>query len=244
VKSSFINIVVAIDMSKSMFANDIYPNRFEFAKQKFFSSLDHFKHTKIALLGFSSRTFLISPLTEDFNSLKFLAKNLSLESLTLKGTDILATLKSADELFGSAKQKVLLLFTDGGDETNFSEEIAYAKAHNIAVYIYSVGTSKGGVIQTKHGVLKDKNGNIVVVKRNDKIKELALQTGGAYMKYSLAKDDIKLLVETIESRYEAQEEHSSTIKDRKELFYYPLILAIIVLFTALFSLPKLKRSID
>jgi len=78
--------------------------------------------------------------------------------LSLKGTDILATLKSADELFGSAKQKVLLIFTDGGDETNFSEEIAYAKAHNIAVYIYSVGTSKGGVIQTKHGVLKDKNG--------------------------------------------------------------------------------------
>ncbi len=241
VKSSFINIVTAIDMSKSMFANDVYPNRFEFAKKKFFESLDYFKNVKVALIGFSSQTFLISPLTEDFNSLKFLAKNLSLDYLSLKGTDILASLESADNLFGEEKRKILLMFTDGGDQSSFEKEIAYAKAHNISVYIYNIGTTKGGVIKEKSGVLKDKNGDIVVVKRTDHIKELALKTGGAYMKYSLAKDDIKLLVETIESRYEAKEEKSSTIKDRKELFYYPLILAITLIFATLFSVPRFKR---
>ncbi len=241
VKSSFINIVTAIDMSKSMFANDVYPNRFEFAKKKFFESLDYFKNVKVALIGFSSQTFLISPLTEDFNSLKFLAKNLSLDYLSLQGTDILASLESADNLFGEEKRKILVMFTDGGDQSSFEKEIAYAKAHNISVYIYNIGTTKGGVIKEKSGVLKDKNGDIVVVKRTDHIKELALKTGGAYMKYSLAKDDIKLLVETIESRYEAKEEKSSTIKDRKELFYYPLILAITLIFATLFSVPRFKR---
>jgi Ca-activated chloride channel family protein len=241
VKSSFINVVTAIDMSKSMFANDIYPNRFEFAKKRFFESLKYFKSAKVALIGFSSQTFLISPLTEDFNSLKFLTKNLSLDYLSLKGTDILASLESANGLFGDEQKKILLLFTDGGDETSFKKEIAYAKEHNIAVYIYNIGTTKGGVIKDRSGVLKDKNGDIVVVKRTDYIKELALETGGAYMKYSLEKDDIKLLIETIESRYEAKEEKSSTIKDRRELFYYPLILAIVLFFATLFSPPKFKR---
>ena len=242
VKSSFINVVTAIDMSKSMFANDVYPNRFEFAKQKFFESLKYFKNAKVALIGFSTQTFLISPLTQDFHSLKFLAKNLSLDYLSLKGTDILATLESANNLFGDEKKKILLMFTDGGDQSDFSKEIAYAKSHNISVYIYNIGTTKGGVIKDKNGVLKDKNGDIVVVKRNDKIKKLAIQSGGAFMKYSLAKDDIKLLVDTIASKYKAEDEESSTIQDREELFYYPLALAIIFYMMALFSLPRIKEK--
>jgi len=238
VKSSFINVVTAIDMSKSMFANDIYPTRFKFAKKKFFQSLDYFKKSRIALIGFSSRTFLISPLTEDFNSLKFLAKNLNLDYLSLKGTDIMATLESANNLFKKEEKKALLIFTDGSDQSNFKEEIAYAKEHHIVIYIYNIGTTKGGVIKEKNGVLKDKDGNIVIVKRTDKIKNLAIETGGAYLKYSLAKDDIKLLVETIEQNFQAKEEKSSTIRDKKELFYYPLAIAILALFMALFSLPK------
>ena len=242
VKSSFINVVTAIDMSKSMFANDVYPNRFEFAKKKFLESLNYFKKVKIALIGFSSQTFLISPLTEDYYSLKFLAKNIKMDYLSLKGTDILNLLKSSNELFGEEKRKILLIFTDGGDKKDFSKEIDYAKAHNISIYIYNIGTTKGGVIKEKNGVVKDKNGDIVVVKRNDKIKELALKSSGAFMTYSLTKDDIKLLVDTIEKRYKAEDEENSTIKDRRELFYYPLLLAILLFFATLFSAPKFKKG--
>ena len=242
VKSSFINVVTAIDMSKSMFANDVYPNRFEFAKKKFFDSLEYFKNTKIALMGFSTRTFLISPLTQDFNSLKFLAKNLNTDYLNLNGTDILTVLKSSNELFGAEKKKILLMFTDGSDQREFSKEIKYAKEHNIVVFIYNIGTTKGGVIKDKNGVLKDKKGDIVVVKRNDNIKELAMKSGGAFMTYSLAKDDIKLLVDTIQNSFQAKEEQSSTIKDRKELFYYPIALAILFYMMSLFSIPTRRGA--
>ena len=238
VKSSFINVVTAIDMSKSMFANDVYPNRFEFAKKKFFDSLDYFKNTKIALMGFSTQTFLISPLTQDFSSLKFLGKNLNLDYLNLQGTDILTVLKSSNELFGEEQKKILLMFTDGSDQKEFSKEIAYAKEHNIVLFIYNIGTKKGGVIKDKNGILKDKKGDIVVVKRTDKIKELAMQTGGAYMNYSLAKGDIKLLADTIQNSFKAKEEQNSTIKDRRELFYYPLALAMLFYLMSLFSIPK------
>ena len=238
VKSSFISIVTAIDISYSMFANDIYPNRFEFAKSKFFTTLEYLKNAKVALIGFTSQTFLVSPLTQDFHSLKFLAKNMRLDYLNLKGTSIISTLKSANNLFKKEQKKILLLFTDGGDNEDFKEEIAYAKTHNISIFVYNIATKKGGVIKTKDGVMKNKNGDIVVVKRNEKIKELALKTGGGYMEYSLNKDDIKLLTNAIRNKFKAKEEQNSVIKDTKELFYYPLIISILLFFISIFSLPR------
>ena len=242
VKSSFVNVVTGFDISQSMFATDVYPNRFEFAKRKFDNFLKYLKNTKVALIGFSSRAFLIAPLTEDFHSLKFLTKNLGLEYLSLRGTSIMSALEASNNLFENQDKKVLVLFTDGGDETDLSKEIAYAKAHHITVFIYAIGTEKGGVIKTKNGVLKDSKGDIVIVRRNDAIKKLALETGGAYMVYSLKNDDVKKLAEIIRSKFKAKMEQETTIKNREELFYYPLAAAVLFLFVAFFSLPR-RRSI-
>jgi Ca-activated chloride channel family protein len=242
IKSNFINMVVGIDISKSMFADDVYPSRFEFAKKKFIDMLPLLKNTKVALMGFSSQTFLISPLTEDFHSLKFLSSNLRMGSVTLKGTDVLTALQSANDLLKEQKNKILLLFTDGGDKKDFSQEIAYAKAHNITVYIYAVGTHKGGVIKDSNGVMKDRNGNIVVVKLNPNIKELALKTGGAYMEQSLKKDDIKAVVDAIHSHFKAENESVEKIRDKRELFVIPLAIALGLLFFSLFSLPNFRRA--
>ena len=74
-------------------------------------------------------------------------------------------------------------------------------------------------------------------------KQTTFKTSKAYMKYSLSNDVIKLLVETIQNQFKAKKEESSTIQNRKEMFYYPLALAIFLFFIALFSLPNLpKRS--
>ena len=238
VKSSFVNIVSGIDISKSMFVDDIYPNRFKFAKKKFIDMLKYLKNTKVALIGFSSQTFLVSPLTEDFYTLKFLTKNLNMGSISLRGTDILNTLKTANELFKGEDKKVLVLFTDGGDKKDFSQELDYAKEHNIIIYVYNIGTKKGGVIKTQNGVLKDKSGNIVIVRLNESIKNLALKSGGAYMKYSLNESDIKVFAQDILNRFKAKDEQTTTIKDTKELFYVPLVLAFIFVMISFFSFPK------
>ena len=243
VKSNFLSMVTAIDISQSMFANDVYPSRFEFAKKKFIDMLPFLKNTKVALIGFSSQTFLVSPLTEDFHSLKYLAKNMQMGSVSLRGTDILATLKSANDLLQNQKNKILLLFTDGGDQKEFSKEIEYAKSHNITVYIYGVGTKKGGIMKGVNGVVKDRDGNIVVVKLNSKIKELALKTGGAYMEQSLKKDDIKALITAMQSRFKADSESKDTIIDKRELFIVPLSVALLLLALSLFSLPLKRRSL-
>ncbi|MDY0052395.1 MAG: hypothetical protein RBR65_07630, partial [Aliarcobacter sp.] len=150
----------------------------------------------------------------------------------LKGTNIKSVLEVTDDLLKDEKNKILLIFTDGGgNEDNFENEIAFAKTHNITIYVYNIGTLKGGII-------KDENNNAVLVKLNENIKKLALDTNGAYLQQSLNQDDIKQLSEIINNNYKAQEEKEDVIKDEKELFIYPLILAIILFFMGIFSLPR------
>lgn len=241
VKSSFIDVVVGFDISRSMFANDIYPTRFALAKQKFSDLLDNLKNAKVAIIGFSSRGFLIAPLTQDFNSLRFLTKNMGLDHLRLRGTNMMTPLEVSSELFEEEKKKALLLFTDGGDENTYEEEIAYAKAHNITLFIYNIGTAKGGVIKDDNGVVKDTDGNIVVVKRNEAIKSLAIESGGAYMNSSLRHNDIGLLANAIRSKFKAQTKEESTIQDKEELFYYPLGFSLLLFLAAVSSLPRRRR---
>jgi Ca-activated chloride channel family protein len=233
VKTQSKNLVVAIDISKSMFLTDIYPNRFEFAKAKFKKLLSNLKETKIALLGFSDRAFLVAPLTSDYGSLRYLANHLRADYLNLKGTSIMQALNSANDLTKNSKQKALLIFSDGGDKSDFSKEIAYAKQNNIKVFIYATATKKGALI-------KDNNGNLFNSKLNSNIKELALKSGGAYMEASLNSNDMKELADIIERSLKAQKESQDVIKDRVELFYYPLTISVILLFIGLFSLPQRK----
>ena len=241
VKSSFINVIAGLDISNSMFVNDIYPSRFALAKKKFDLFLKDMKNARVGVVGFSSQSFLVAPLSEDYHSLDFLVKNLNVSSMSLRGTDFMSALEAANDLYQTNQKKAFLIFTDGGDQSNFSKEIAYAKKHKIVVFVYAIGTDKGGVIKTKNGPLMDKNGNIVIVKINENIKKLALQTGGAYMRSTLSRNDMSILSKAIKSRFKAKGSQINSIKDKKELFYYPLLLAILLFFMANFSLDWRKR---
>ncbi len=242
VSSSSIDVMAAFDISRSMFANDVYPNRLALAKKKFKVFSEDMKETKIGIIGFSSRAFLISPLTEDFGTLDYLVSHMNLDSVTLRGTSVMNALEVTNDLMNQSEKKALILFTDGGDKSDFSEEIAYAKEHNIVVFVYNIGTEKGGVISDKNGALSDKNGDIVVVRLNNKIKTLALQSGGAYMEYSLKNNDIDALASAIKQRFSEKNVEDSTIRDLRELFYYPLMMALVLLFMSLYTLPIKRRK--
>lgn len=229
------DVIVAIDMSKSMLANDIYPNRFEFAKNKLQISLDEIKNTRIGVLGFANQAFLISPLTDDLNSLKFLIKNLRLDSISLTGTNIGNILKSANDLFGNSSNKQLLLLTDGGDSNDFSEEINYANGQNIQVFIFDIASERGSSIHTESGALEDDYGNLVIVKENPNIIKLANKTEGSYLKYSLDNHDLSKFINGFKQLSSSK---NTSIVQKRQLFYYPLAFALALLFFAFFSLPR------
>lgn len=235
------DIIVGFDISNSMLCDDIYPNRLTFAKQKFYQFLDDLKTQRVGVLGFTSKAFLVAPPTTDYESLKFLVKNMQTDYISLKGTNILNLLTSADSFLKGKDKKAVLLFTDGGDKKDYSKEIEYAKTHNLKVYVYAIATKKGGVIKTKNGVLKDKNGDIVIVRLNPAIKELALKSGGAYQEYSLKNNDIKMLVDIMDQNFKnLATKQEKVIKNNREIFYLPLLFAILLFFMANFSLPRRK----
>ena len=235
------SMVAAFDISQSMMAQDLYPNRLEFAKKKFFLLLNKLKKIQVGAIAFSQRAFLISPLTQDYETLRYLVKNLNLDYVSLKGTNILSALEVANELLKKQKEKVMLIFSDGGDKSDFSKEIVYAKEHHIKVFVYATGSKKGAPVPKKGGGVLHYKGEIVISKLNSAIKNLALQSGGAFVHYTLGNEDIAKLALVLQKNITYKKAKEKTIQDKKELFYYPLLVAIILLFMALFSLPRREQ---
>ena len=241
--NKYTNVIVALDMSKSMFVEDIYPNRFMFAKSRFKELLKLEKGMRISLLGFSSQTFLISPLTEDKNSLEFLSKNLNVDSYNLKGTSIMTLLKSANDLFLKEDNKNLLLLTDGGDKTDFTDEINYAIKNNIKISIYNIGTKKGGPLKEENGkYIKNTKGSIQILKINPNIKKLAEKTKGIYKEVSYDNSSIKDIYNYFKLDEKSIYKKEITIRDKKELFFYPLLLSLLFLFLNFFDLNIRKNK--
>ncbi len=236
------DLVVAFDISRSMLADDIYPNRLEMAKRKFHDLLDNLKDTRVAVVGFSSRAFLVAPLTADHESLKYLVDHMGMGYVSLKGTDIGAPLQVAENLLKDRKRKAVLIFTDGGDKKDFSKEISYAKEHGISVFIYAVGTKKGGVMRLEDGrVVRNGRGEVAITRLNPSVRELAEATGGVYMTYSLHSGDMRALASQIERRLGVSQTKERTIRNKRELFYYPLAAALLLFLVAFSSLPA-KRG--
>ncbi len=235
-----LKVMVAFDISKSMMATDIYPTRLEFAQNKFYHLLKSFKNEKIGILGFSNQSYIISPITNDYKILKFLVQRLSLDTINKKGSNIFEAIKSTNKLLESKEKKALIIFTDGTEQKEFKKEIEYANQNKISLFIYNIGTQKGGVLYDKRIILKDKDGNIVITKLNKNIESLATQTDGSYLKYSLKSDVTKEFVIKIQNEFNSKKTSNNQIKNDKELFFIPLILAFIffLLTTVKFKNPK------
>ena len=249
IKQKLNAIVIAIDISKSMKANDIYPNRLEFAKKKLLDIIKIAKTNAIAIVLFAKSSFILSPVTQDFTSLKILIENLNTGMNFDNGTNIYSTLVTTNKLLRNYKNKNLILLSDGGDKKEFIEEITFSKKNNINVYTIATATKQGAAIKQEDGnYLTDKDKNIVTVKLNENIKNLSLETNAAYINYSLDSNDINQILNEINLRSKKEEFKDQRFKTYTELFYYPLGLGIFLLLIAFSSLPsftfKNKKTIQ
>ena len=216
-------VTLALDISKSMLAEDNYPNRLEFAKNKIGQFIDNFQG-EIAILAFSDSAFLISPYTTDKTTLKYLLKNIDTEYITSSGTDFKNLLTTAKKM----GFKDLVVFSDGG-------EIKKLDTDGVNFYALLVGTKKGAPIKLKSGNLLTSNGKVVIVKRNDSL--LKWTKFGVIA--SNSDSDIKQLIsqnfQTIKNK--------KTITVYKELFIYPLSFGLLFLLLSFFSLPKRNEKL-
>ena len=235
------DILVAIDISDSMKAEDFYPNRLEFAKNKAIELIKKAPHNRIGVLAFARHDYIVSPLSFDHSSVAFLLSKVRTDNITEKGTHFDSMLHSAASMLSHAKTKNLLLFTDGGDSSDFAREISLAKEMEIRLFVIGVGSEQGSPVKAKGGGFVKHEGNILISALNPALKNLATQTGGVYIESVLSNEDITAMLFEIEAIAEKSSLKEETIPRYTQLFYYPLGLAVFILLLAFSSVPRAKN---
>lgn len=234
------DIILALDISDSMLGEDLYPNRLLLAKHKALELLKMAPNERVGVIAYAKNSYLVSPLSFDHEAVAFLLDKLDTESITEKGTNILSMLEVVKENIQSEQKKYLLVFSDGGDKEDFSQEISYAKENNIVVFVIGVATKQGAPIKTENGEFIKQNGQIVISKLNENISELATNTGGVYIQSVNADQDIKTMLAEIEAVAKKKELKSKKVEKYIPLFYYPLGLAMIIFLIATSSMSRRK----
>jgi len=243
VEAKSADILIGIDISDSMKAEDFYPSRLSFAKNKAISLIKQAPHNRIGVIAFAKHDYIVSPLSFDHSSVAFLLSKVRTENITEKGTHLDSLLNSALAMLEHSKQKNILLFTDGGDKEDFSDEIDLAKENNLKVFVIAVASSKGSPVKSENGEFIKHNGNILISKLNPALSSLATETGGIYIEASISNADIDLMLKEIEKIAQKATLKEETIPRYTQLFYYPLGLALFFLLLAFSSFPKRKSAV-
>lgn len=184
------NIFVALDVSKSMLAADVTPDRLERAKSEIRDMLPAFSQHRVGLLAFAGRTTVLSPLTMDHGFFRLVLDSASPYSVTLGGTNIGEVIRKGTQLLSAQEgPKALILITDGEDHDSYPEEAAEA-ARQAGVVIVAVGFgSETGstidILDRETGIKKrviDASGNAVISKLDGALlRKIALTTNGVYV---------------------------------------------------------------
>ncbi|EQB34441.1 von Willebrand factor A [Sulfurimonas hongkongensis] len=235
------DILIALDISDSMLCEDVYPNRLELAKKKALELIDKTTQDRVGVIAFAKNSYLVSPISFDTKTISFLLSKLDTSSITQKGTDILTMLTTVAESKTSTDKKYLLILSDGGDSKDFSAEIDFAKEKGIVVFVLGMGTKLGASIKKEDGSLIKYNNKVIISTLNESISKLATETGGVYIQNTTSSKDIDAMFYEIINNTEHKELKSQEIQRYEALFYYPIILAILILLIAFNSLSRVLK---
>lgn len=199
------DIMICVDLSKSMDAFDIQPTRLEKVKNELKKLTAAFSSDRIGLIIFGAEAFMQCPLTYDQNALNLFIETMNTNLVPGGGTDFGPALQMAldkledDEGHTNTKSKVILLISDGedfGDDTD--KAVKEIEDRDIRLFTLGVGTQAGGQIYEGNGVKKDRQGNPVITKLNSRsLRSIADKTGGEYFEINGNQNDVSRLINTI-----------------------------------------------
>jgi len=244
VKRKGLDIIIAVDTSKSMLAEDVKPNRLERAKLAIKDFTRYLQGDRVGLIAFSGEAFLQCPLTVDYSGFLLSVDSLNVNIIPRGGTAISRAIKEAIRSYegGLKKYKVLILITDGentagGDPFKAAEK---AKEEGVKVFCIGIGTPEGELITLtdKNGnktFLKDSQGNVVKTRLDENtLQKIALTTGGSYVRSGATEFGLDLIYKEKLSKMEKRELESKLSKQFEERFQIPLALAFLLLLGELF----------
>ncbi|MCM8780414.1 MAG: VWA domain-containing protein [Candidatus Omnitrophica bacterium] len=233
-----LDIMIAVDVSKSMLAEDIKPNRLERVKLALVDFVRHLKGDRIGLIAFAGTAFVQCPLTMDYDGFLLSVKALDVNTIPKPGTSITAAIRQAIESYegGFKKYKVLIIITDGEDHEGDPLKAAeLAKEEGIRIFCIGIGTPEGELIPITDDngnkiFLKDKTGAVVKTRLDETVlQKIALATGGSYVRSGPKEFGLDLIYNQRLSEMERRELESKMAKQYEERFQLPLLLAFLFL---------------
>ena len=246
VKREGVDIVFALDVSKSMLAADVRPNRLEKSKQLVSRTLDKLVSDRVGMIIYAGSAYPQLPITTDYSAARLFLKSVDTDIIPSQGTAIADAIDMATGYYDDEEQKnrVLVIITDGEDhEEGISEAVEKARDKGIKIFTVGVGTDRGAPIPDMRngynvGYKKDRNGEVVVSKLNtDVLRQIAKETDGGYINGTNTREVVDFLMESI-SEMEKKEFEATVFSDYEDQFQWFLGLALLLLILDVFVLER------
>jgi Ca-activated chloride channel family protein len=249
VKRQGIEVMVVLDISNSMLAQDVQPSRLEKSKQVLSRLIDEMENDRVGMVVFAGEAFTQLPITADYVSAKIFLNSISPKLIAFQGTAIGSAIELAVKSFNpnSEASKAIVLITDGENhEDNAVEAAKMAKGKGIAVHVIGMGKPEGAPIPVEGSMSfrKDSQGNVVVSKLNEEMcKEVAMAGEGVYVRA----DNSNAAYRTIAGELDklAKTDIASTVfADYNEQFQSFAILALLLLVIEFFVFERINKRLS
>lgn len=238
--------IIALDVSNSMLAQDFKPNRLESAKIMINMVLSQSFQQRLGLIAFTSKAYLQCPVTTDTMALKNLTNSFSTKSVPVQGTSLSDALELAAKMLSPYNgRKALVLISDGEDHfpQDIQHAVSVARDNQIRVITVGVGNPEGELIPIQGAkgkeYKKDRNGNLVLTKLNEKgLKEIAAQTGGVYIRYTSEQKTASDILDQLEDLDKTTDQKLKLYKYKNR---YQIALVISLIFLIISILITLRK---
>lgn len=242
------DVVVALDVSRSMYAEDVAPNRLERAKIEVGRIIQRLDGDRIGLVAFAGDAFVQSPLTADYGAAMMFLSAMDPTLMSTQGTDLAKAVAVAVDALEEtpAENRILVVVTDGEDhEGGVAGAIAQAAEAAVTVHAVGVGTAAGVPLPdvdengARRGFRRDDQGNVITTRLDETaLQDIAMQTGGRYYRIGQAGDGLAQLAERIGSGGREVESRETTQFEEQ---YQSFVAAALLLLALEFVVPGTKR---
>ncbi len=252
VKREGVDIMLALDVSNSMLAEDLSPNRLERSKRAIYQLIEKLHNDRLGIIVFAGDAYVQLPITTDYSSAKLFLETISTDIVPTQGTSIGSAIDLAMESFDfeNGTSKSIIVITDGENHEDDAKGSAEtANSEGVSVHTIGMGSEKGAPIPiykngAQVGFRTDNTNNTVVTKLNETmLKEIATAGGGSYVRATNANAGLAIIMEQID-QLEKKEFGSKSIKDYEDRFQLFLIIAFVLLLIEFFISNRKTTKLD
>ncbi len=252
VKREGVDIMLALDVSNSMLAEDLSPNRLERAKRAIYQLIEKLHNDRLGIIVFAGDAYVQLPITTDYSSAKLFLETIGTDIVPTQGTAIGSAIDLAMQSFDfeNGTSKAIIVITDG--ENHEDDALGAATAayeEGVSVHTIGMGSDQGGPIpiyknDAQVGFRTDNQGNTVVTKLNEiMLKQIASAGGGSYVRATNANAGLNIIMNEID-KMEKKEFGSKSIKDYEDRFQPFLIAALLLLVVEFFISNRKSSKLD